>query len=244
MNERLVKTMLGVGMMFRALHPDTDISAERTVIDNAVSAAAVSEDEKQLLDDVAAEGHVAETQSANETHDSRPRSAGVEEAARPPGKEPGDYADEQQKDLLHARKKQEEDDREKHDENLELGDREEVSGGNITAPAPPASGESAVTSEGRAPGTAADGEERAQTVGEADQERAEAAGEADQERAEAAVRADDESHEQAATEDEERLGRPAEESEPGDKTWVNDEAWVEDEAWIEDDDDVDDPDID
>ena len=199
-------------MRVLTLHPDTeptvvrDATEARALVEGAVSGLGDIEDEKQLLDDgaAAAEGHVPETQSANETHDPRQRSAGVEEAARPRGKEPGDYADEQQKDLLHARKKQEEDDREKADENLELGDREEVSGGNITAPVPPASGESAVTSEGRAPGPAADDEERAQAAAKADQARAEAAGAADQARAEAAGAADQARAEAAGAADQAR----------------------------------------
>ena len=141
----------------------------------------------------------------------------------------------QQKVLLDLEGDQEKEKKKKADKDLALGDHEEVSAGNIIAPASPAGGESAVT-----------GEARAEAAGEADQARAEAAGEADQARAEAAGggRADDESREQAAAEDEERLGRPAEESEPGEETWVNDEAWVEDEAWLEDHDDVNDPDID
>jgi hypothetical protein len=122
----------------------------------------------------------------------------------------------QQKVLLDLEGDQEKEKKKKADKDLALGDHEEVSAGNIIAPASPACRESAVTGEARA----------------------EAAGEADQ------ARADDESREQAAAEDEERLGRPAEESEPGEETWVNDEAWVEDEAWLEDHDDVNDPDID
>ena len=234
MDRRLFNAAVGAGMVLRALHPDTDITAvrdaeqARVVIDSSVSAAAVSEDEKQLLDNAATEGHESQSQPADETHDPRQRSAGAEEAARPPGKEPEGYSDEQQTDLLHARKKQEEDDREKADENLELGDHEEVSDGNITAPASPASGESAVTSEGQAPGTAAADEERAQAAAEADQQWAETAPEADQEQAEAAVRADDESHQQAAAEDEERFGCPAEETEPADETWLEDDADVND----------------
>ena len=235
MGKRIVNTAVSFGMAWQAVtgHLDTDVTVVRDamevraiVVDNGVSAVAVSEDEKQLLDDVAAQSHVPETQSANETYDPRHGSADAEEAATPPEKEPEGNAAEQEKNLLHAKKKQEEDDQEKAKENLALGDREEVSGGNIIAPASPASGESTVTGEGSAV-TAADDEARAEAAGEADQ-----------------ARADDESHEQAATEDEERLGRPAEESEPGDETWVNHEAWVEDEAWMEDDDDVNDPDID
>lgn len=40
--------------------------AQAIVIDNGVSAVAAIEDEKQLLDDVAAEGHVPGTESAND----------------------------------------------------------------------------------------------------------------------------------------------------------------------------------
>jgi hypothetical protein len=251
MGKRLTKAAVGAGMMLRALnpHPDTDINAVhdaaevRVAVDNGVSAVAVSEDEKQLLDDVATEGHESESQPANKTNDPRQRSGDAEEAARPPGKEPEGYADEQQMSFLHARKKQEEENKEKADENVELGDREEVSGGNIIAPASPVGGESAVTGEGQAPGTAADDEERAQAAAKADQQRAEAAAKADQQRAEAAAkadqqraeaaaRADDESHQQAATQDEEQFGCAAHESEPADETWPEDDA------------DVDDPDID
>lgn len=116
--------------------------------------------------------------------------------------------------LLDLEEEREQEKQKKAKEELALGDCEEVSDGNITAPASPASRESAMTGEEWATGT------------EADQARAEAAGEADQARAEAAGEAD-----QAQADDEERFGRPAEESEPGKETWVNDEAWVEDEAW-------------
>ena len=137
------------------------------------------------------------------------------EADAHPSPEANPEGDDPQEVLLDLAGDQEEEKQKKAKEDLALGDGEEVSSGNITAPASPASRESAMTGEGRA------------TVTEADQ-----------------ARADDESHEQAATEDEERLGRPAEESEPGEETWVNDEAWIEDEAWVEDDDDVNDPDTD
>lgn len=227
-------TVVSAGMMFRALHAGADITAvrdvpeARVVIDNSVSAVAISEDEKRLLDDVATEGQVSESQPANETHDLRQRSTDAEEAARSPGKKPESFSDEEQGNLLHAKKKQEEDDQDKADENLELGDREEVSGGNITAPASPAGGEPAITGEGPAQGPAEADEERVQAAAEADEERVQAAAEADEERAEAAARADEESHQQAAAEDEDRFGSPAEESAPADETWLEDDANVND----------------
>jgi hypothetical protein len=131
------------------------------------------------------------------------------------------------KTLLDLAGEQEKEKKKKAKEDLALGDGEEVSDGNILAPEPPASTESAMTSEAQA-----------EADGETDQAQAEAASETDQ------AQAGDESYEQATAEDEERLGRPAEESEPREETWVNDEAWVENEAWVEDDDDVNDPDID
>jgi hypothetical protein len=73
---------------------------------------------------------------------------------------------------------------------------------------------------------------RDQGAGPADEKRSRAAAEAAQQPAEAAARADDESHQLAVAEDAERFGRPAQESEPVDETWLEDDA------------DVDDPDID
>ena len=115
---------------------------------------------------------------------------------------------------------------------FKLGDGEDVSSGNITAPEPPAGEESAVSAGEQAQNAAPVDDERAQAAAEADQHPPDASAEADQEWAEASAPPDDESHQQAAAEDEEQFGRPAEESEPVDETWV------------EDDTDVNDPDID
>jgi hypothetical protein len=193
---------------------------EMTAIEQTATAVT---DVGKVADDASSADDVAEKAEAIDDQLISEADAHESPEANPEGDDP-------QKGLLDLEGDREEKKQEKADEDLALGDREEVSAGNITAPAPPAGGESAVTGEEQAPGTAP-----------GDEEGSRAAAEADQERAEATARADDESHEQAATEDEERLGRPAEESEPVDETWMDDETWVEE---VEDYDDVNDPDID
>jgi hypothetical protein len=139
------------------------------------------------------------------------------------------------KTLLDLEGDREKEKKKKAEEDLALGDGEEVSSGNIIAPASPDSGESTAADQQRADvdqqraEAAADvDQQRAEAAADVDQQRAEAAAEADQERAEAAARTDEEIHQQAAAEDEERFGCPAEESEPADETWLEDDANVND----------------
>ena len=176
-------------------------------------------DNASSADDIAKKAKTVHDQLASETDAHQSPDAGPE-------------GDDPQKILLDLEGDQEEEKLKKADEDLALGDHEEVSSGNVTAPAPPADRESAVTGEEQAQRAASAEQERSWAAAEADKQRAEAAAEADQQRAEAAARADGGSHQHAATEDEERFGRPAEESEPADETWM------------EDDVDVNDPDID
>lgn len=197
-------------------HEMTAIKQTATAVTDAGKVA----DDASSADDVAEKAETVDDQLTSEAD------AHKSPEANPEGDDP-------QKVLLDLEGDQEEKKKEKADEDLALGDHKEVSSGNITGPAPPASGESAVT-----------GEEQTQEAAPAEKEQSRTVAEADHEQADAAAQADDESHEQAAAEDEERLGHPAEESEPVDETWVNDEAWIEDEAWVEDDDDVNDPDTD
>ena len=176
----------------------------RQAVDNSVSAAEVSEEGQHLARELTVKDQVPENQPANETNDARQKSVGIEEAARPAQKDPEGDPDDPQKTLLHGREREEKEEREKEDEELDLGDREGVSSGNITAPAPPAGGESAVTGEQRDQGAAPADEERSWAAAGADQQRAEAAAGADQQRAEAAAGADQQRAEAAAGADQQR----------------------------------------
>ena len=131
-------------------------------------------DDASSADDVAKKAETVDDQLTSE--------ADVHESpdANPEGGDP-------QKVLLDLEGDQEEKKKKKADEDLALGDREEVSSGNITAPAPPAGGESAVTGEEQAQGAAPADEEQSRAAAGADQQRAEAAAGADQQRAEAAA---------------------------------------------------------
>ena len=137
----------------------------RQAVDNSVSAAEVSEEGQHLARELTVKDQIPENQPANETNDARQKSVGIEEAARPAQKDPEGDPDDPQKTLLHGREREEKEEREKEDEELDLGDREEVSSGNITAPAPPAGGESAVTGEEQAQGAAPADEERSRAAG-------------------------------------------------------------------------------
>jgi hypothetical protein len=163
----------------------------------------------QAADDASSAGDVAKKVEAIDHQLTSEADVHHSPEANPEGDDP-------QKVLRDLEGAQEEEKRKKAENDVALGDREEVSGGNIIALESPASGESTVTGEGSAV-TAAD-----------DEERARADAEADQQRAEATARADDESHQQAAAEDEEQFGCPAEESGPADDAWLEDDADVND----------------
>lgn len=200
MGKKIANAMASVVAFGGGIHAQTTAAAESFhEMATAEQAAAVVTDAGETADDVSSADDVAKKA---ETVDDQLTSKA--DAHKSPEPNP-DW----QEILLEDEGDRELKKKEEADQDLALGDREEVSSGNITAPAPSAGRESAVTSE-----------EQAQEAAPTDEERAGAAAEADQER--------------AAIEDEEQYGGPAEENEPVDETWVDDETWVEDDADVND----------
>jgi hypothetical protein len=170
-----------------------------------------------------------------------------------PSPEANPEGDDPQKILLDLEGNQEEEKREKADKDVALGDHEEVSSGNITDPAPPAVGESAVTGEEQAQDAAPADEEQSRAVAEADQERAgsivedQRQAEASQHSASATAEDQDPGQSQAAAAAEDRepgqhwASATAEDQDPGQSQAA---ATTEPDVWLEDDADVHDPDID
>lgn len=218
MDKRIANAMASVIVMgggIGHLAPEATSSQEMTAMERAAHVATdVGEaaDDASSADDVAKEAETVWGQLASESDAHKPPDV------NPEGADP-------QKDLLELEGAREERRRAKADKDVALGDQEEVSSGNITAPAPPAVGESAVT-----------GEEQAQDAAPADEEQSRAVAEADQERAGSMV--EDQRQAEAS---QHWASASAEDQDPGQH---HAQATTEPDIWLEDDADVYDPDVD
>jgi hypothetical protein len=164
MGKRLVNVAASIiavvgGPLHLSSATDVTSSGEMTLMEQA--AAGVTDvgeavDNASSLDDVAKKAETTGDQLTSEA-----------DVHKSPGPNP-DW----DKILLDRAGEQEKEKRKKADKDLALGNLEEVSRGNITAPAPRTGEESAVTDEEQAQGAAAADEKWAQTAPKADQERA------------------------------------------------------------------------